>query len=286
MDRAAVGSGPLWTVLSAGARPSPCEPIVQHGWKHAFALIAVALTVGALTACSDAGGALDRLSLGERGKVVSVQSGEAFTLDSGLAVRLAGVEAPYPDEPGGDAAKADLTKRVGGRVVELLYGGLRRDSQGRALAQVRLADNRSWVQGVLLRDGMARVRTYADNRAMIGPMLNDEARARIAKAGLWGQGVFRVLIPPEVGRDASGYQIVEGRVQVVTPTRQGVYLDFTPDKRGFAARIDGKAQPDLASAGLPVQSLAGRLVRLRGVIGWNAVMAVDHPEQIEALKGG
>ncbi len=251
-----------------------------------FWRLAALVAIGLLAACSDAGGALDRLSLGEHGKVVSVQTGQVFTLDNGLVVRLAGIEAPWPDEPGGDAARANLIKLLHGREVELLYGGLRRDSKGEALAQVRLADNRAWVQGRLLHDGMALVRTYADNRAMIGPMLDDEARARIAKAGLWGQGVFHVLIPPEVGRDTGGFQIVEGRVRVVTPTRSGVYLDFADDKRGFAARIDDKALPDLAAAGVPPQGLAGKLVRLRGVVGWNAVMAVDHPEQITVLKAG
>jgi len=248
------------------------------------AWIAIALVLTCLAACSDGGAALDRLSLGERGKVVSVQSGEAFTLDNGLAVRLAGLEAPFPDEPGGAAAQADLTRRISGQRVELLYGGLRRDSQGRALAQVRLADDRAWVQGALLRDGMARVRTWADNRGMAQPMLNDEAKARVAKAGLWGQGVFRVLIPPEVGRDSQGFQIVEGRPRVVTQTRQAVYLDFADDKRGFAMRIDDKAAPDFTALGMPVQGLVGRLIRVRGPVGWNAVMAVDHPEQVELLK--
>ena len=242
--------------------------------------------IGLIAACSDGGVALDRLSLGEQGKVVSVQSGEVLTLDNGLVVRLAGLEAPFPDEPGGPTAQADLAKLVNGRQVELRYGGLRRDSQGRALAQVRLADNRAWVQGVLLRDGMARVRTWADNRGMAQPMLNDEAKARIAKAGLWGQGICRVLIPPEVTRNDEGFQIVEGRVRVVTQTPRGVYLDFSDDKRGFAVLVDDKALADFAAAGTPVQGLVGKLIRVRGPVGWNATMTVDHPEQVELLKAG
>ena len=249
------------------------------------AYIATILVLIGLSACGDAGAALDRLSLGERGKVVGVQSGEVLTLDNGLVVRLAGVEVPFPDEPGGPAAQADLAKHVSGRVVELLYGGLRRDSQGRALAQVRLAEDRAWVQGMMLRDGMARVRTWADNRGMAQPMLNDEARARMAKAGLWGQGVFRVLLPSEVTRDTGDFQIVEGAPRVLTPTRQGVYLDFDDDKRGFAVLVSDKAKPDFTAMGDPVQGLAGRLMRVRGVVGWNRTMAVDHPEQVELLKG-
>jgi len=71
---------------------------------------------------------------------------------------------------------------------------------------------------------------------------------------------------------------------VVTPTRKGVYLDFADDKRGFSALIDEKALPDFAALGEPVQGLAGRLIRVRGVVGWNKTAAVDHPEQIELLK--
>lgn len=249
------------------------------------ACIVALLALTCLSACGDGGAALDRLSLGERGKVVRVQSGEVLTLDNGLVVRLAGVEVPFPDEPGGPTAQADLAKHVSGRVVELLYGGLRRDNQGRALAQVRLADSRAWVQGMMLRDGMAMVRTWADNRGMAQPMLDDEARARLAKAGLWGQGVFRVLVPTELTRETGGFQIVEGSVRAATPTRQGVYLDFEDDRRGFAALVDDKALPDFAALGEPIQGLPGRLMRVRGVVGWNRAMAVDHPEQVELLKG-
>ena len=134
-----------------------------------------------------------------------------------------------------------------------------------------------------MRDGVAEVRTYADNRAMAGAMLEDEARARVARRGLWGQGVFQVRLPSEIGPRTDGFQIVEGTPRVVTPTRQGVYLDFNDDKRGFAVLVNDKALPDFAAAGDPIQGLVGRLIRVRGVVGWNAAMAVDHPEQVELL---
>jgi len=224
------------------------------------------------------------LSLGERGRVVGVPSGDVVQLDSGLVVRLSGIETPYMDEPGGTAAQADLAKRVNGKTVELLYGGARRDSRGRALAQVRLADGRVWVQGALLSDGVAEARTWADNRAMAHEMLEDEAKARIARRGLWGQGVFAVRLPGELGRDTRGFQIVEGRALALNTARGGTYLEFSPDRRGFAALIAPAALPDFASAGKPVGSLVGRLVRVRGVVGWDGVIRVDHPEQVEVLQ--
>ena len=139
----------------------------------AWAGLAVALL---LAGCGEGGG-LDRLAAGERGKVISVESGQGFTLDSGLVVRLAGIEAPWMDEPGGEAARADLARLVLGREVQLFYGGARRDAGGRALAQARRTDDRRWIEGALLRDGWARVRTFGDNRALAQPSLEEAAAA-------------------------------------------------------------------------------------------------------------
>jgi endonuclease YncB( thermonuclease family) len=247
---------------------------------RAMAVAGVMLLAG----CGDGAAGLDRLSAGERCKVVAATSGEVIVLDSGLTVRLAGIQTPFPDEPGGQAARDALSRLVLGKRVELLYGGLRRDPRGRALAQVRLTDSRVWVEGALLRDGLALARTYADNRAMSREMDEDEAQARIARRGLWGQGLFRVLLPQEVGRGAEGYQIVEGRVRDLTPLPRGTYLEFSDDHRGFAALIAPSALADLADAGKSAPSLVGRLVRLRGPVDWKGLMAVDHPEQIEVLK--
>jgi hypothetical protein len=173
---------------------------------------------------------------------------------------------------------------VQGRTVQLFYGGARRDARGRALAQVRLIDNRQWVEGAMLAEGWARVRTFPDNRALDQPMLEDEARARIGKRGLWALKDYAVRLPEEVTPDVRGYQIVEGRVFAVTPTRSGVYLDFRPDKRGFAALIDQHAVADFQAAGIAPQSLSGRLVRVRGLVGWDGLMKLDHPEPVELLK--
>jgi endonuclease YncB( thermonuclease family) len=237
----------------------------------------------ALAGCGE-GGALDRLAAGEKGKVVSVASGDEIALDNGLQVRLAGVETPWMDEPGGPGSQADLSRLVLGRQVQLFYGGARRDPRGRALAQVRLIEGRTWVEGRLLRDGWARVRTFADNRALNAVMLNDEARARKARLGLWAMPDYEVRLPQEVTRDTHGFEIVEGRVAGVTSARGGTYLDFAKDHSGFAAVVDPNAVGDLTAAGMTPSSLMGRLIRVRGMIGWDGQMRIDHPEPIELLK--
>lgn len=245
-------------------------------------LIGVAL---GLSACGDAD-RLGRLAAGEQGRVIAVQSGDVLVLDTGFVVRLAQVEAPFPDQLGGPEARADLQGLVGGQRVQLFYGGARRDPHGRALAQVRRMRDGLWIQSALLADGWARVRTYADNRALVRPLLDDEAKARLARRGLWSMDLYDVRLPTEIGPRQRGFQIVEGRVAAVDQGRETTFLEFTPGHHGFAVMIPRGALARFTSTGPRPAALLGRLIRVRGQVGWDSLMLIDHPEQIERLSGG
>ena len=241
-----------------------------------LALCLLVLALASLAACERDPG-LSGLAPGETGRVADVRSGDALTLDSGLEVRLAGVEAPKGDQPYALEARAALVRLVDGRIVRLLYGGARRDRYGRALAQVTRKADDLWIEKALLRAGAVRARTWADNRAMACPMLEAEAYARNRKRGLWALPAYRVLIPPEA-LAAYGFQIVEGRVRRVEPDR----LAFDV---GFEAEIADQALGDFKTAGKSPDQLRGRLIRIRGPIR-GGVLMLDHPEQVELLKEG
>jgi len=254
--------------------------------KGVRALVLAAL--GLLLAGCGQGG-LERLAPGETGRVTEVRSGDSFLMDNGLQVRLAGVEAPWGDAPFAVQARTALADLILDRKVQLLYGGARRNRYGRALAQVKLTAGGTWVQGVLLRRGDVRERTWADNRAMAQAMLEDEAHARNRGLGLWALKDYRALLPQETeGRP--GFQIVEGRVLGVEATDGGLALQF---QRGsgdrFSAEIDAKALGDFRIAGKAPEALTGKLARVRGPIRYGPsgpVMRLDHPEQVELLKAG
>ncbi len=236
----------------------------------------------ALAGCGD-GMALDRLAAGEHGRVAAVRSGDVLVLDSGLVVRLSGLQTPRAGDPGADEARAALARLVQGREVQLYYGGARRDAYGRALAQVRVTGG-GWVEAAMLRAGEAQVRTFADNRAMARAMQDDEARARIAGRGLWRPGgAFQVRLPAEIDDRAQGFQVVEGPVRRVSDTGRGLVLEFTDRRFGFAAEVPAAAAKDLDAAGVAPRGLEARLVRVRGYVGWDGRMQIDHPEQIEVL---
>ncbi len=241
------------------------------------ALLALAL----LTACGRAPG-LDRLAPGEEGRVADVKSGDALVLDSGLEVRLAGVEAPKGADPYAAQSLAALKALADGRRARLLYGGARRDRYGRALAQVTLKHG-GWIEQTLLRTGAVRARTWADNRAMAAPMLEAEAYARNRRLGLWALPTYRVQLPGEAS-NAQGFTIVEARVRGIGANPLRLELTSSPGV-GLAAVIDAKAEEDFKRAGKAPAQLRGRHLRLRGYVrASDRVLELDHPEQVEWLK--
>lgn len=154
---------------------------------------------------------------GETGRVVRVIDGDALVLDTGLSVRLAGVEAPAPErrdrpgEPFSVEASRMLEDLALGRRVTLFYPGLTRDRYDRALAYAVTADNlgpQIWLNEEMVRRGGARVRVYPDTAAQAERLLDAEQLARIETVGLWGDAQYRILPASAVARDDRGFRIV------------------------------------------------------------------------------
>jgi micrococcal nuclease len=236
----------------------------------------------ALAACGGPG--LDQLAAGPVGIVAEVRSGDAVVLRGGQVVRLAGVEAPKGDEPFAGRARDDLAGLVLGQRVQAMVGGARQDAYGRVLAHLKRLKDGVWVEQALLRAGDVRVRTYADNRALARPMLEAEARARLAGRGLWALPQYQVRLPDEAAARPFGFQLVEGRVVSAPDGEGGVRLDL---ERWVEAEVPRGAEGRFAGAGVRLEDLPGRLVRIRGPMRpgpGEGRLTLDHPEQIEVLK--
>jgi len=234
-----------------------------------------------LAGCGEAA-RLDSLADQGRGQVVEVMSGDSLRLDSGEVVKLAGITAPRWDQPGGEAARQALAGLTLGQPVELLSAGAREDPFGRRLAHLRRVKGRTWVQGRLLEDGAVRVRTFTDSRALAGLMLAHEARARQGRRGLWAGKDWQVRLPAEAVAGPPGFLLVEGRVKSGWLETDGRRLDLGS---GLVLALPARSLGDFDSAGLAPTSLQGRLLRVRGYLGRDGEMRIDHPEAIELLKG-
>ncbi len=260
------------------------------------ALIFLVVLVGAIPPVASYGaadGVLAQLAVGERATVVDIVDGDTVRLDDGWQVRLVGVQAPkqplgrknFKKWPLADEAKSVLEALLLNREVVLAYGGQRVDRHGRRLAHLFLADG-TWIQGELLLAGMARVYSFPDNRAVVAEMLAAEGSARRARAGIWGDQWYAVRAADGLARDIGSFQLVEGRVVDAADVRGTVYLNFGADWRSdFTVKVAKRSRKSFDAAGVGLQALEGRIVRVRGWLDeYNGPMIVaTHPEQIEVL---
>ena len=84
-----------------------------------------------------------------------------------------------------------------GKTVTLIFGCCDKNRYGRLLAHLHRPDG-TWVQGEMLKKGMSRVYSFADNRARVGRMLALESEARAARRGIWVLRFYAVRTPREL----------------------------------------------------------------------------------------
>jgi len=224
------------------------------------------------------------------GRVVSVADGDTVTLEGGAVVRLVGIQAPklplgrpgYPTWPLADAAKAAAEALCLGQAVRLSYGGQEIDRYGRLLAQLTTAGG-VWVQGEMLERGMARVYTFADNRARAAEMLALEGRARAARRGIWADPFYAIRHAGDPTRiPIGGFELIEGKVLAAATVKGRGFLNFGADRHtDFTVTM---APTSLKSFG-SVDPYRDRMVRVRGWVERRdgPLIEATHPEQIERL---
>jgi endonuclease YncB( thermonuclease family) len=239
------------------------------------------------------------LEAGPARTVVRVIDGETFMLEGGVEVRLVGAMSPRAGDTAASEAILPLEERarralealILGSSVALAFEGRGSDRYGRLLAQVftRGGAGSVWVQGHMLRHGLARVHGGPESATCLDEMLSQERLAREESRGLWSEAVYRVRSAwrtAELLRLRSTYQIVEGRIVGASERGGRVYLNFGQDWReDFTAGLDAAAARLVAKAGIDVRGLAGRHVRIRGWIERRGgpYVEIKHPHQIELL---
>lgn len=257
--------------------------------KHVCAILLLLWIVGAPGAAGR-----EVLEPGGEGRVASVVDGDTVVLADGRQVRLVGIQAPklplgrpeFRAWPLAEEAKQFLVALVLGERVRLFYGGQPVDRYGRQLAHLYLDDGR-WVQGEILRQGMARVYSFPDNRALVAEMLALEREARRNRRGIWDHPYYAIRDHAETRRHIDSFQLVEGRVMRVGRGRRNLYLNFGANwRRDFTIAIGPRARRLFDDAGMDPVALEGRSVRVRGWLKWRngPMIEVSHPEQIEPLS--
>ncbi len=231
----------------------------------------------------------------QEGLVREVTDGDTLTLDNGVVVRLAGIQAPKPplrrpgfkEWPLAEEALKALRRITQNRAVQMGFGGAKQDRHRRTLAHLYRQPDGLWVQGEMLRLGMARVYSFSDNRALVTEMLALEQEARAARRGIWADDFYAVRSPERLDGLEDSFQLVQGKVHKIAKISDYVFLNFGADyKTDFSVVIERRDWPRFAAAALDPHAYAGRTVRVRGWLEhWNGPMLrISHPEQIEVLE--
>jgi endonuclease YncB( thermonuclease family) len=255
-------------------------------------LLVSTLAAGTMPALAAAGTCL--LSPTETVAAIGAIDGETIALEGGGVLRLAGIEAAgspgFGDDAQAAAARAALDARIAGQTLSLVPVGPETDRYGRRHAQAFLSDG-TWLQEALIGPGWARVHPREGETACAERLLEVENQARAAGRGVWSdkRSGPRNADDPSLSERSGLYEVVEGRVLSVGHGSYMVFLDFGRNyRRDFTAMVPAPVAERLAIAGIAVDSLKGRHIRVRGVIeesGGPAIRITD-PVVLEVLDGG
>lgn len=202
-------------------------------------------------------------------------------------------EAP----PGSDRAAEALSARAAGQSLTLYFtpgggfeagpDGFVRDRYGRLHGHAEVAAGGIWLQERLIREGVAVVDGAGGlGGACLSRLLDAEALAREARAGLWGGTArvpFRILRPEETWDHAGAFIIAEGVIDSAALVRGRLFVNFGADWReDFTATAARAEARDLTERHGPPEGWAGRRVRVRGWAGLRngPQVILTYPQQL------
>lgn len=205
-------------------------------------------------------------------EVARVDAGILVLVDGRRAV-LEGIRLPQgrqdrAPEEGGQAALALLGAMLIGKTVTLATTPPVKDRHGRLRAQVLVGG--AWVQEALLREGQARVALLPAHAECATEFYAAEGAARAAARGVWALPAYGIRKPEQVTKAMVGtFQIVEGRVVVAAVKGGRGFLNFSNDwAHDFTATISPEDMKVFRKARVKPELYTGKMVRLRGIVGW------------------
>ncbi|WP_026987570.1 thermonuclease family protein [Fodinicurvata fenggangensis] len=228
-------------------------------------------------------------------KTAVTNSGFTLTLATGETILLAGIlppaavlEQPEQSEAWHNKAADLLDRLTRDKELRLIPSALVRDRHGRQPSQVYLQDaSDSWLQGQLIRAGLAVTQAAPSRRGGQRELLTLEDEARRAGAGLWQSPRLHPLSHGQAHKAIGRWRLIEGRVQDTAAIRGRGYINFGADWReDFTIYLNPERLAEFEEASGPLDRLQGRRLRVRGwLVSYNGPMIeLSYPEQIEVLE--
>jgi endonuclease YncB( thermonuclease family) len=220
------------------------------------------------------------------GRVDQVIDGTTLILKDKRIIRLTCLNVPS-DERLTFSAREKLKELIPENTEVILYQ-TRAQTRGRVnrldqhLAHIVRASDGVWMNGEMLRLGLARVAPSESNPELIKDMYQKENRAIHEKFGLWG--VRPVLSPTQADQAIGDFAVIEGVIQKSALVKNQTYLNFGDDwKTDFTVSITPDIRKKLLRVGINTQTLTGRSVRVRGEVrSYNgAFLELSTPDSLE-----
>ncbi len=224
-----------------------------------------------------------------------VLDGLSVLMSDGKTIRLAGLDIPGAGLQDADLyqlpAKAALQKSLPKGTEVLLYQTRLKNGEGRVnrmgqqVAHLVRKDNREWINGALLSQGLAYTFTSPSNPELADQMYALEDKARTGKKGLWSDSSgWKVLTPETAQTGINSYRILQGKIVTAASSKNNLYLNFGADyRKDLTVMISPALRKTLAHRGTDALALAGKTVRVRGWLrDWNGpFMELQTPEHLE-----
>ena len=219
-------------------------------------------------------------------QVVRVEKNGALILDDGRAVLLEGIR--LPGGAVGDRALERLKSLTLGHPLTLTAVRPKEDRYDRIRVQAFMASGARtlWLQGDLLRTGLAQVQIAPDRGECAPDLYDAEGEGRATHAGLWADAAYAVR-EPGAANDVGTFEIVEGKLTEVTRQDGRLILDFDSGRRGFSASVAPEDMRPFRDFDPPLDFLVGKRLRVRGTVeerDGHPDIALSNPSQIEVLN--
>jgi micrococcal nuclease len=225
-----------------------------------------------------------------KARVVEIIDGDTVLLENKTVVRLVGLQAPkialsrkeFKEWPLGHEAKNALGDIILNKEVALYYGGRTMDRYGRALAHLFVEDD-TWVQGEMLKQGMARVYSFDDNRSLVSEMLAIENEAMKQNHGIWRLDFYKIKDQETSHQFTNSFQIIRGKIVDVATVRSNTYLNFGEDyKTDFTIVVPTRVKKLFEKNDIILNDLKNKNIIVRGWLKYynGPSMDITHPEQL------
>ncbi|MGE3646396.1 MAG: thermonuclease family protein [Beijerinckiaceae bacterium] len=226
---------------------------------------------------------------------MSVDPRGGVVLQDGRTLLLKGARLPRGTEQApelAEMARLALSGWIAGQDLFARIDSGPPDRWGRNPARLWLSDTAGAPAAIaagLIEAGWALAAPETAEPACLPLHYRLELKARGANLGLWSDAHYRPVEATDMDKlhaRSGQYLIVEGKLVSARRWRTLTFLNFgTGRGKGLSASISARARKAFEAAGQAPESLAGKRLRLRGLleIRNGARMAISGPQFVEVI---